>query len=403
MKYLVTIADQMALSLTVLVTTVSVARIATPSEFGEYSVAIGIFLVCQGVVRAGSGEVVIVFSKDWAERALAYARSSLLVALLLGSICSTMILVVAALLQGSVAKFLLVLAVTYPLIAALDATRYFRLARDRPWGALVLDSSWLLGSLVVLTAGVMWPHYLSPLGIYACWGAVGACLGVASLVACKAWRAISDVRAYLIANRRFGAHYVADYLLMSGASQLTILVLSAASSLPQAGGVRGSQTMLGVVNVLLMAGSVVLLKELSILRGAANFEKRARWYALTFGAVGAALMVAVLLVVVLIPSELGELFFGRSWTQIVDLVPALALAAAAAAVAMGATTGLRAMGASDVALRVRMFVAPLTVAAVVLGFAVGGLSAALWSFFAASALSAGGWWVAYVGRIRRAS
>ena len=98
------------------------------------------------------------------------------------------------------------------------------------------------------------------------------------------------------------------------------------------------------------------------------------------------------IIVFLLPPSVGEALVGVSWDTARHLVIPLAIAAAAGGVAVGATSGLKALQATGRIFRTRLVESVITISAVVVGATWGGAPGLAKAAAVGSTLSTIIWW-----------
>ena len=145
------------------------ARLLEPADFGGFVVALSIAYFFIGVQRAVIGDPMLIHVPGLeAEQAKRSCRDALSVALLLGAIGFTTMLMIG-LVGSELTEDLVFVAPWMPMVLVQDASRYVFLSSFRPTSALVSDGLWALVQTsavgIAFAADIVTPEVLS-----AAWG-----------------------------------------------------------------------------------------------------------------------------------------------------------------------------------------------------------------------------------------
>jgi len=102
------------------------------------------------------------------------------------------------------------------------------------------------------------------------------------------------------------------------------------------------------------------------------------------------------LMLLLIPDHLGEKLLGSSWQSARDLIPILGAYYVMTALMLGATVGLRALGAARTALKLRLLVAPIGLGLGLLGAILRGPRGAALGLLIGNVVAVPLWWRAFL-------
>ncbi len=384
------IGDQALSSLTNFVLTLLVARAVSTEDFGAFALATTTYWLALGLARALTTEAFVVTYPD-AEEAIAgrgVARvtgAAVGVGIAAGAAC----LVAGLVLQGTLAKALLIMGPLLPGLLLQDAWRFAFFARRRGGAALANDLAWAIAlvptMLFALTLGggsVTW--------LILAWGVSGNAAGLLGIVQARIRPQVRGTIAWWREQRELAPRFFGEFLVRSVSSQLTTYGLAAFVGLRGVGGLRAADLLLGPLNILFLANGLAGVAE--GVRLLARGERTFRIAYVGLSAVLAACVLAWAGVLLLLPSAAGVQILGRSWTTARPLLIPVVLNTAAAAAGMGATTGLRALAAARRSLRTRLSLAVVLLTATLASAAVGGVYAAAWTMAASSAVASAVWW-----------
>jgi O-antigen/teichoic acid export membrane protein len=187
-----------------------------------------------------------------------------------------------------------------------------------------------------------------------------------------------------------------DYLLGSGATQVTTFLLGAVAQPAVNASVRGSGTLLGPITVVANSVRALIIPFLS--------RRHRSGHALTPSVHLTMLLILFSLPLVvgvnLIPDSWGIFLLGETWTLTEVVLPLLSLELVFALVSNVPFAGHRSLGAHRRTLALRSILAPLRVATIVMAALVTGYVGAAVAMLATSAVSALVWWWSYRQLVR---
>lgn len=389
-KLSASIGDQALLSISNLATSLVIASQISLNQFGVFGLAFAFYLVCQGCVRSFVGEALLI-RNDAATTGLTASekRSVVGAALALGFIASVAGLVVAKISTGDIRAVFFLLAIVLPGILVQDATRYINFANDQPSRALQADLVWISIQFPIFCFLVLQDAAsLSMLMLF--WGVAGNASMVFQLGRLKAYPSLPGAVKWINKHRDLSPRYLGEYLTLAGVQQGTVFLVGAIAGLAEVGGLRAAQVLLGPLNILTMGVSVLVLPAAA--RLAKNNPLKLRGMARNVSLILSAVTLCASSIVFLIPSSAGKLILGDAWSSGRSLVPLLALVLIANNLSYGATSSIRGMEKAAESFKLRITMAPVTVALVAIGAGLGAADGAL------AALALGGlfqtmlWW-----------
>jgi O-antigen/teichoic acid export membrane protein len=385
------VTDQAVSSLSNVLVSLVVAHALSPASFGAFSLAFVTYALVLNASRGLSTDPLLVRFSGAADarwrQAVAAATAT---ATLVGTGCGVLGVAVGLLLPGQLGQAFLALGVGLPLLMLEDSWRFAFFAVGRGLQALVLDLVWTvlaiggLAALVVThTEGVT-----SCLLVFGGSSAVSAGLGVL----------LSGVRprpslivAWVSGHQRLGGRYLVENLAVGGSRQLRTMTVGGVAGLGAVGVVRAAEILMGPFLVVLMGIAQVAVPEAS--RVVAEAPRRLRAFCLLIG--GSQAVVALcwgLAMMVVLPYGGGRLLLGDLWPSVHPLLLPITLGVVLGCLSSGATSGLRALGASPRSLRAQLIASALYVAGGAGGAFLGGAKGSAWGWTAGTLIAVAVWW-----------
>ena len=368
------------------------ARMLSTTEFGAFSIGFALYVIVLGLSRAWSSEPLVVRYAASEERNQADAiRRGATTAFTAGVLGGAALCVAGFLLSSAVRTTLFAVALFLPALMLQDFWRYALILRRRSRDAAVNDLTWLVVLVVAFAAARS--HNLTAAGAVVLWAAgavVGCLVGLVQLRMLPARRFVAWMRGH----RDLSWPYTGEFLLLSGAGMLLTVGLGAIGGLGDAGGFRGALVALGPLGILFMGTSMQVTPMMArrIAAGRADLRRLGIRVSGALGAVAAGWGLMLLL----IPDHLGEKLLGSSWQSAQDLIPILSGYYVSTALMLGATVGLRALGAARTALKLRLVVAPIGLGLGLLGAIISGSKGAALGLLIGNAIALPLWWRTFV-------
>ena len=193
-------------------------------------------------------------------------------------------------------------------------------------------------------------------------------------------------RSWLNEHSDLVGRYSAEVLIGLGANQATIYVVGLTAGLAQAGSLRAAQILLGPMHVVLQAAHLIAVPE-----GVRIRMRRPERFRLAIGGLSLGLATVVglwVLVLALLPVEIGQALLGDSWAEAQLVLVPLGLALIAQGVSGGALVGLRVLADAKSSLRARIIDSVSSFVLGVGGALLGGAIGAAWGVAAGEWVSA---------------
>jgi O-antigen/teichoic acid export membrane protein len=367
-------------SLFSLVTTIAAARALTEVDFGYFAALVFVAILFAGLVAALLSQPLLLTSGG-PERIAVQARSMLVAAPAFGAIAGVL-LVASSPFFGRVQDGLWVVGLSFPLAAVCDVFRYFGSVIGRPALAVVVEVLRLLlffgGYALVQGGGTS-----DATSMVALWCLASAAAGVVALLL-GGWmtrEASGDLRQFLT-PRFLGYQFGLEYLLGVVARGIPILSLGWFVSVVAIGHYRGMLTLFGPILVLATSVVVVLTPFL-----VANPGRRRSVALVVMGALFVVASLAWMLVLLVLPTEVGEQILGDAWSGSRELTVPVALQMAGTGILTTAQTGVR-VERPRASFVLSFAAITFFLACFVVGVLLGDLQGAAWGF-AVGALGSG--------------
>jgi O-antigen/teichoic acid export membrane protein len=377
------VVDQALSSISNFFIVIAAARMLTAREFGAFSVAFITYSIIIGGYQAFIGQELVLASgsrQHLAAQALAACRATLVLSLPLSAA-----LVVWAFLDAQIRGPLIVLALLLAPLAVHETVRFAAALFGSTQLAVVIDTVW-----VVVVAGLVWLAWTGAFGapnatmVVLLWGAAGCASLLPLLVLVPR---IPRLETPVSLRRVFTRHYLGhrffgEFAAVRATSQGLTIVLGGLAGLAATGALRGVSTLFGPMTVLLNA---VVAFTIPILR---RFDPRVRdrWILALAGAL-AFVSAALMIVLILLPDDIGRLLLGQTWAGARPLLVPIGVQSIALSVSTVCVIALR-MIDPRATLRIRLAGAVIVVVLFFVGFAIGGVLGSVWGLCSAAIIQA---------------
>lgn len=369
------------ISISSLLLAISIARRSSVDEFATFAVAMTLYVMANGIIRAAITETTLAIEPSRSNDEIGFQRASL-VSLVAGGA-----MVLLGWFLGS--WYLAVVGVCFNGLTSLDYSRTVNAALHRSGVALAQGVAWSV--TVICVSGVSLVLPLRGTTLFAVWAGAGAIIGYLSTAeAGYPWapRWLRNPR-----QDKAAAWFSVDYLAGSGGSLLSTNLLVVVLNTTAVGAVRGAGTILGPVGLVSTTArslSIVYLSRARAVGGRHEFRS-------AVAAAGAlAVVVGPLAVAItLIPDRVGRELLGRTWDSVSPILLALAIESVLALVGSIAAAGHRSRLAGARTLTLRLLVGIPRPMIVVLAAWWFGIEGAAWSMAAIAAVNVVLWWFSY--------
>ncbi|NWL13833.1 hypothetical protein DM793_21460 [Paenarthrobacter nitroguajacolicus] len=364
LKYSLGFIDQGVLSLASILFLVLAAQFLSAEQLGTFVLGLSTAVLIQSLVRALSGETLLVRStrEDFApgerERCLGL---SLLVAFAIGTVMVTLSFAV----PQSMNFYLSLGAAQFGLLVQ-DGVRFAAVSTGRTGGLLALDCIYtVISCSSIYFAGLLG---LAGDGMLMFLGASATVVGVSAMFAFRLVpRCLAGVH-WLAKHWRLNSSFVSEAVLGAVLGYSITLILNFYASGPELAAYRSALSIFGMTSLAINFLRTIVLRDL---RPAHLQRKRSYWRKMTaMSILVAATVGATYLVLANLPEQLGSSMFGETWIIMVGLFGAAALNRFFAGLSVVPTVFLRVQGVTWRATLVRIVVT-------ILGFGLGPVGAFL--------------------------
>ena len=260
---------------------------------------------------------------------------------------------VAALTDDTTQRAFLALALVLPGLLLQDCWRYAFFAIGRGSQAFLNDLVWAFA----LVPAVVLVHVTDHQNVFwfiLAWGAAATVAAVFGALQTRVVPRISEMRTWMSDHRDLGFRYLAEGASSSAANQLRTVGFSLILGLAAVGYIQAAYTIMGPLMIMMFGTGAVIVPEIArVFRRSPQHTPRV---CLAYGAglAAAALAWGVVLLITL-PTGLGDLLLGQVWGPAYSLVPLITLAFMGGSIQAGAGAGLRALGAARRSLRAMIY------------------------------------------------
>lgn len=350
-------AAQVASSASNFAITLFVLAAASAREFAVFSVCFTTYQLAAHLGRYLAGTPILLLHSDGRRQSARQEQAAVSVAVLVGCGASTATLLLGLGMGDGRAQFV-VLATLLPFLLFQDAGRHLGLAKGVPQVSASSDVLWL-GLQLAASAGLFLAGNASAENLLAAWGLSGGVAGLVFVRRLAIRPSFEGAPAWVAENRELLRRLLVEFLTSTSSYYVVLYALPLVAGLAELGHLRAAQTLIGPVIVLLLGGNSLGIPE-SV--RALGDTARLRRVALALGGALGLFCVAWGAGLYLLLPRFGPDFFPSSWATARPLIPMLTAYATAVGVAMAATGGLRALGASRWIARARALGGLLTVA-----------------------------------------
>lgn len=401
---LCSVADQGVAALTNIAVLVVAARQSTAAGFAVFSVVYTVFAVLLGLFVAYVGQA-LVLERGEPRQVRAACRAAVTftawTSAALGALAAAALWLSTGL-RGELAPGLAALALVLPVVLTQDCLRYTFSTLGHPHRALAADLLRLAAAVPLLAVQ---PHGAGADRLVLVWGlsALPALAAGAALLAPLTRGApTGGASGRYLRRGHLGGRFAVEFAVGNAGTQLAVIGLGLWASPLAVGALRGATTLFGPMNVLFNAatgfGPPLLNRGAGDGKSAAGRRRTAR----TAAAAGGVLSVVAALwgtVLILLPDRLGRMLLGDTWRAASDLLPATGSQYAVMALGTCGLLALRVLRPRTT-LPIQLVFSLLSVCALLVGYAWGGVLGAAWGLFLGSACKGAASWLRVRGVLR---
>lgn len=365
--------DQAASSLSNYALFIVVARTEGVRGLGAFSVSYTSYAIILSALRALSTDPLLVRYSNVRRRDLRTPAAMVTgFGGMAGALVGLALVSTGLLVRGPIGPPLVALGATLPLLMIQDACRFIFIAGKQPARAFVNDAVWLTVQIGALAALVSRGHPSTAVEVLA-WGLSGGVAAGFGLFQLWQLPAPLKARRWFRSQRDLGMPFCGAVLVDRGSSQLGFNLVGAVGGLGSLGALTAARALFAPVTTVLSAASSVAVAEGTRLGGTRLTIRKYSWI---LSAVLAVLPLALAGVLYFGPQVLGRVLVGKSWLPAREALLPMAVFSAALAATLGPWTGLRVIQAANATFGVKLALAPVSLAAPVVGYLRGGVRGA---------------------------
>ncbi len=387
------IGDQVLSSLSNFLVGLLIARSVDLATFGAFSLAFSAYLIAVSVSRAFpmSPLAIRYAAADRASfgRAAAAATGTAFGAGIAGGV---LLVAIAAVTGGAFSHAFLALGITLPGLLLQDAWRSTFFASGRGRHAFLNDLVWVAIELPAL-AIILATASGSIFAIVAAWGGSACVAAIVGVLQARVVPSPLRARAWWREHADIASRFIAEAVARVASGQLMGYGVGAVIGLTAVGALRAGQLLFGPIQLVFFGVNQMAVPEAS--RAAAVSLGRLRQASVVAAgllAVGAGVWT---LIVLLMPTAVGEAILKDAWAPARDLAVPIGLTFVAGMLGFGGELGLRALAAAGRLLRVTVITSVLTLVLGVAGAAWGGASGCAWALFVVAVIGGLLFWLEY--------
>jgi O-antigen/teichoic acid export membrane protein len=363
--------DQAVLSVGSLLYLVSAAQNLGPLPLGEFSISAASILLVLSVVRAVCGEALLV--REGRQSDQNGGRAMLGVALV-ASLVASGIFAIIGLLWEQYALIYWGAAIATPAIILQDSIRYLWINGGKGVRLLAGDVLTVAGNvLAIFGIGLL---FQSPSLMIVAWGCVCLLSSLIIMFSFRMWPSFRSWWVWLRAGWRFSSAYAIEAILGATVGYLTIIVISVFASPSDVAAMRAVISVFGLTSLVINFMRSTVLRELS--RSGLNKQKVSK-IELVLSLFTLLVVGLTLLVLWLMPEDVGMAVLGDTWLLVLPLLIPGAINRAAASVSAIPTVLLRSVGVAWEATKVRSVIVLASVGLAPVGAYYGGAAGALFA------------------------
>ena len=354
---LLSIGAQLVGSATNFVALLLMARAGDAGEFGTVAIAFSLYLIALAVVRAVVAEPLLI--RHQLDDELFRSRLASWAALSIALPAACVVAIVGVVAGSAAFTPILTLAACLPPLIWQDTQRYQRFAMRRPEFVIAYDASWLglfLVGYMIFGAGSR-----GPAAVWASWCISGGLVGLALLIRHPRVPSARAAFGWLRSHWDLSLPLLAESATVAITGNVALLILVAISGSSATGAIRATTSLFGGLTILYLGLSSALIGY------AQRSDGSRRRIQLWSTAVMVVAAIAITLVLVAVPDDLGTKLLGETWLPVSLLLVPFGFAMTMSVSSTGAQIGLRAQGRAGAIYRARLLSSPFALALPIAG------------------------------------
>ncbi len=385
------VADQGISSLSNFVLGILVARSLDPQDLGAFTLAYVTFAFALSASRGTSTDPLVVRYSGteppvWTRAVASAGGTALLNGVLAGALC----VIVGLLLPVDVGYGFVALGVGLPGILVQDSYRFAFFSVGKGFQAFVNDLVWGVLQAAALVALVVTDRLTVVTSLLA-FGVTATLAAAVGYLQCRVAPRPLLARRWLVDHKALGGRYLVENVSGGVARLLRMSVVGLVAGLAAVGLIRAADILAGPFVVLLAGvGQIAVPEARQVLSMAPALFIRFCFWLASGQAIAAVGWGAFAFVV--FPLGLGEFLVGGNWDGARDLLLPIMVTLVLTCYILGASAGVRALGASRRSLPAQLTSDGLYLLGGGLGAVVAGASGSCWGVAISAALSIGVWW-----------
>ena len=372
-------------------TTILAARALDVTSFGEFGIVFMFFMLGQAVPRSLIGQPLLIHPEEADRKPGEALGSGIAIGAATGALITMIGVGAIAASSDDLGLAMLILGISFPFLVLQDTGRFIGFATRRPGVAVLLDVVWL----VLMVVGIVGGDAVIDLGLPAlvfAWVASGAVGGVMVLWQHRAQH-IRIALTWVRATWEYSWRFLVSAATNQGGLMIGALVFAAIAGAAALGALVGALVLLRpfmAANIAaITAGTAEVARERP---NSHDLRESAGRLSLIAGAI--ALVNGVVLL--LLPTSIGELLLGDTWSSTQELLVPAAISVIFMGLKTGPRAGLLGDRAVHKALLLDLRLTPIMVVVACAGGALDGALGYYWGLVAAQALISGAWWVSFL-------
>lgn len=291
-----------------------------PDGLGQFTIGLGVVQSVLAVIRSLTGEVLLVESTNSNSGILRRARSrqsgsNSICASMMLAILGALVVAVASLAWSEMSDVLLIAALMLPAVVFQDAARYVLISRRESGRLLALDTA-----LLVMACGSVWVggfFKFAPAMLLVLWGISCLVIGVCSYFVNRLSVLSRGAWPWMRQNFRLSSSFAFESIMGATLGFLLLIILNNYAGPAEVAAYRASISVFGLVSLAVNFLKTAVLREISPAHVTGPRAVASTMIRMS-GLIAFTVALAVVGVLVL-PQEIGRVFFGQTWVLIVGL------------------------------------------------------------------------------------